>query len=182
MYPTIKKRIFPQKITPQLHPPSFLNLTIICSFGCLGYFPITDDRRMFSPPVVGMFQPSSLLLLLLLLLLLFLVVGTLNSALQDNEGRPKRSVSTIVHILNDLLGATPPHPRVGPFGNSRSTSYCRNMDTSRINGEYIWPEDSSPSMRSFVLSSHHSLALRRFLSALHIEGAVQHNAWALESQ
>ena len=36
-----------------------------------------------------------------------LVLGTLNPALQDRDGKPKRSISTIIHILNDLLGATP---------------------------------------------------------------------------
>jgi hypothetical protein len=33
--------------------------------------------------------------------------GTLNPALQDKYGRPKRDISTIIHILNDLLSATP---------------------------------------------------------------------------
>lgn len=33
--------------------------------------------------------------------------GTLNPALQDRFGRPKRDISTIIHILNDLLCATP---------------------------------------------------------------------------
>ena len=33
--------------------------------------------------------------------------GTLNPALQDKNGRPKRDISTIIHILNDLLSATP---------------------------------------------------------------------------
>lgn len=33
--------------------------------------------------------------------------GTLNPALQDSSGRPKRDISTIIHILNDLLCATP---------------------------------------------------------------------------
>lgn len=33
--------------------------------------------------------------------------GALNPALQDRDGKPKRSISTIIHILNDLLGASP---------------------------------------------------------------------------
>ncbi|KAK2579563.1 hypothetical protein KPH14_010860 [Odynerus spinipes] len=33
--------------------------------------------------------------------------GTINPALQDRHGRPKRDISTIIHILNDLLCATP---------------------------------------------------------------------------
>ena len=36
-----------------------------------------------------------------------ILTGTLNPALQDRNGKPKKSVSTIIHILNDLLGASP---------------------------------------------------------------------------
>lgn len=39
--------------------------------------------------------------------------GTLNPALQDKNGRPKRDISTIIHILNDLLSATPQCARNG---------------------------------------------------------------------
>ncbi|XP_031639806.1 midnolin homolog [Contarinia nasturtii] len=37
--------------------------------------------------------------------------GTLNPALQDRYGRPKRDISTAIHILNDLLSATPHYSR-----------------------------------------------------------------------
>lgn len=37
--------------------------------------------------------------------------GTLNPALQDRNGRPKRDISTVIHILNDLLCATPHYNR-----------------------------------------------------------------------
>lgn len=37
--------------------------------------------------------------------------GTLNPALQDRWGRPKRDISTVIHILNDLLSATPHYSR-----------------------------------------------------------------------
>lgn len=37
--------------------------------------------------------------------------GTLNPALQDRFGRPKRDISTVIHILNDLLCATPQYRR-----------------------------------------------------------------------
>ena len=37
--------------------------------------------------------------------------GTLNPALQDRYGRPKRDISTVIHILNDLLSATPQYHR-----------------------------------------------------------------------
>lgn len=33
--------------------------------------------------------------------------GTLDPSLQDRDGQPRRNISTIAHILNDLLGATP---------------------------------------------------------------------------
>ena len=41
------------------------------------------------------------------------VTGTLNPQLQDYDGKPKRSISTIIHILNDLLGASPQYGRLG---------------------------------------------------------------------
>lgn len=40
-------------------------------------------------------------------MLFVFILGTLNPALQDRFGRPKRDISTIIHILNDLLCATP---------------------------------------------------------------------------
>ncbi|XP_044579369.1 midnolin-like isoform X1 [Cotesia glomerata] len=46
--------------------------------------------------------------------------GTLNPALQDRHGRPKRDISTIIHILNDLLCATPLQ------NNGASTSHYRH--------------------------------------------------------
>ena len=33
--------------------------------------------------------------------------GTLDRNLQDHDGKPKRDISTILHILNDLLVASP---------------------------------------------------------------------------
>lgn len=54
--------------------------------------------------------------------------GTLNPALQDKNGKPKRDISTIIHILNDLLSATPQCAKNGakiffePTQTSSSTS------------------------------------------------------------
>ncbi|XP_062537736.1 midnolin homolog [Armigeres subalbatus] len=51
--------------------------------------------------------------------------GTLNPALQDKFGRPKRDISTIIHILNDLLSAAPQCARTGTkiyFEPSSSTA------------------------------------------------------------
>jgi hypothetical protein len=54
--------------------------------------------------------------------------GTLNPALQDKNGKPKRDISTIIHILNDLLSATPQCAKNGakiffePTQTSASTS------------------------------------------------------------
>lgn len=65
--------------------------------------------------------------------------GTLNPALQDKYGRPKRDISTIIHILNDLLSAAPQCARSGakivfePTSNSltaSSTSTSTNVNTS----------------------------------------------------
>ena len=48
----------------------------------------------------------------------FHIAGTLNPALQDRFGRPKRDISTIIHILNDLLCATPQYRRHARQGHT----------------------------------------------------------------
>lgn len=48
----------------------------------------------------------------------FHISGTLNPALQDRFGRPKRDISTIIHILNDLLCATPQYRRHARQGHT----------------------------------------------------------------
>ncbi len=35
------------------------------------------------------------------------ITGILGTAVQDQQGRPRRDISTIAHILNDLLQAAP---------------------------------------------------------------------------
>ena len=68
--------------------------------------------------------------------------GTLNPALQDRHGRPKRDISTIIHILNDLLCATPAataghyrhHHRHSSNRQQSSTSPSSTGTTTTING------------------------------------------------
>lgn len=68
--------------------------------------------------------------------------GTLNPALQDKHGRPKRDISTIIHILNDLLSAAPHCARNGAkiyfeptaqHQSLESTSSTTATTTSAIN-------------------------------------------------
>ncbi|TDG39017.1 hypothetical protein AWZ03_014561, partial [Drosophila navojoa] len=62
--------------------------------------------------------------------------GTLNPALQDRFGRPKRDISTVIHILNDLLSATPQYGRgarisfEAPSGSNTSKSSISNNNGS----------------------------------------------------
>lgn len=60
--------------------------------------------------------------------------GTLNPALQDRHGRPKRDISTIIHILNDLLCATPAasagHYRHHHHRHSHTRQQSSSMSTS----------------------------------------------------
>lgn len=60
--------------------------------------------------------------------------GTLNPALQDRHGRPKRDISTIIHILNDLLCATPAasagHYRHHHHRHSHSRQQSSSISTS----------------------------------------------------
>jgi len=64
--------------------------------------------------------------------------GTLNPALQDKNGKPKRDISTIIHILNDLLSATPQCAKNGakiffePTQTSSSTSSSSSSNTKFI--------------------------------------------------
>ena len=57
------------------------------------------------------------------------MLGTLNPALQDRNGQPKRDITTIIHILNDLLCAqyknyspgTPSDPHAAHAATSNAT-------------------------------------------------------------
>ena len=50
-------------------------------------------------------------------------IGTLNPALQDRNGQPKRDITTIIHILNDLLCAQYKNYSPGaPTENATATS------------------------------------------------------------
>lgn len=59
--------------------------------------------------------------------------GTLNPALQDKFGRPKRDISTIIHILNDLLSAAPQCARNGTkIYFEPSTSSAGTSSTNQV--------------------------------------------------
>ncbi|XP_076233422.1 midnolin-B isoform X2 [Calliopsis andreniformis] len=69
--------------------------------------------------------------------------GTLNPALQDRHGRPKQDISTIIHILNDLLCATPAdatafhyrhHLRYSSGRQQQSSSPSASGTTTTVNG------------------------------------------------
>ncbi|XP_066603889.1 midnolin-A isoform X2 [Prorops nasuta] len=74
--------------------------------------------------------------------------GTLNPALQDRHGRPKRDISTIIHILNDLLCATPAataghyrhHHR---HANNRQVSLASADNAAESSSNLSGPHDSS---------------------------------------
>ena len=61
--------------------------------------------------------------------------GTLNPALQDKNGKPKRDISTIIHILNDLLSATPQCAKNGAkifFEPTQTSSSSSSSNTKFI--------------------------------------------------
>lgn len=62
-------------------------------------------KGIYSGTFSGMFEMNAFFIDSTLYLINFL--GTLSPSLQDKFGRPKRDISTIIHILNDLLSATP---------------------------------------------------------------------------
>ncbi|KAK2180674.1 hypothetical protein NP493_432g01037 [Ridgeia piscesae] len=64
--------------------------------------------------------------------------GTLNPALQDHDGRPKRSINTIIHILNDLLGASPEyraHRRARRIHRQEASHFSKPADCQRQSEE-----------------------------------------------
>ncbi|XP_034934077.1 midnolin isoform X2 [Chelonus insularis] len=71
--------------------------------------------------------------------------GTLNPALQDRHGRPKRDISTIIHILNDLLCATPAASASHYRHHHRHTSNRQQSSTSSSNSTSIPCGSISPS-------------------------------------
>jgi len=55
--------------------------------------------------------------------------GTLNPALQDANGQPKRDITTIVHILNDLLCAQ--YKAYSNSSSSRSSKHGHHRDSAK---------------------------------------------------
>lgn len=51
-----------------------------------------------------------------------MILGTLNPALQDRNGQPKRDITTIIHILNDLLCAQYKNYSPGTASETSSTA------------------------------------------------------------
>lgn len=89
--------------------------------------------------------------------------GTLNPALQDRYGRPKRDISTVIHILNDLLSATPQYSR-GARISFEAPSTSSNSTTGNVgrnnkhaakhhHNSYSYSADSCPKCRK---SQNHS--------------------------
>uniref|UniRef100_A0A1I8PSN6 Midnolin homolog n=1 Tax=Stomoxys calcitrans TaxID=35570 RepID=A0A1I8PSN6_STOCA len=79
--------------------------------------------------------------------------GTLNPALQDRYGRPKRDISTVIHILNDLLSATPQYHRGARISfEAPSTSAAAAASVAAASGS---PGAIHHSSRSKHLSSKH---------------------------
>ena len=68
--------------------------------------------------------------------------GTLNPALQDRHGRPKRDISTIIHILNDLLCATPANVS-GHYSHRRSSSGRGQSSSASTSADASSPSTST---------------------------------------
>ena len=95
-------------------------------------------------------------------------LGTLNPALQDRNGQPKRDITTIIHILNDLLcaqyknytpGATTESQTTTPNTNPSSASHTTTSSanpaprTSTRSSESHKPDNITKSTKS---GTHHS--------------------------
>ncbi|KAG8193525.1 hypothetical protein JTE90_003736 [Oedothorax gibbosus] len=60
--------------------------------------------------------------------------GTLSPGLQDGEGRPRRDICTVVHILNDLLGASS-HCKPCSSLSSSNSAPSKRQDTPTTEGK-----------------------------------------------
>lgn len=60
-----------------------------------------------------------------------LSLGTLNPALQDRNGQPKRDITTIIHILNDLLCAQYKNYQFATTSRSSTTSSSATSSSSK---------------------------------------------------
>lgn len=58
--------------------------------------------------------------------------GTLNPALQDSSGQPKRDITTIIHILNDLLCAQFKAYSNGSSSSSRSSKHSHHRESTKL--------------------------------------------------
>ena len=88
------------------------------------------------------------------------ILGTLNPALQDRNGKPKKSVSTIIHILNDLLGASPQYraqmvqrqQRYHASGrHAERVSRTSHRTASRTSKYFIVPDLLIPDLWIFII-------------------------------
>ncbi|KAJ8305707.1 hypothetical protein KUTeg_016252 [Tegillarca granosa] len=76
--------------------------------------------------------------------------GTLDPSLQDSSGKPRRDISTILHILNDLLGAHPEYRQQKYFFNHQQNirkdafnqSYHDNQKKGDLNSSNIESNDT----------------------------------------
>ena len=87
----------------------------------------------------------------------FVFLGTLNPALQDRNGQPKRDITTIIHILNDLLCAQyknytspsdspiPSTSTAGAPSTVTATSSSRTRSSEPHQNDYIIKPTSSSS-------------------------------------
>lgn len=79
--------------------------------------------------------------------------GTLNPALQDRFGRPKRDISTIIHILNDLLCATPQYRSNRNNSGSTPGSPEKSVTTQTGSTQTSDTEVSSSSSQTLLSST-----------------------------
>lgn len=88
--------------------------------------------------------------------------GTLNPALQDRYGRPKRDISTIIHILNDLLSAAPQYRRSAKikfehpsFSSANASSAGSSNSSSNNSGNHNKSISGKETTSSSKRHSHH---------------------------
>jgi len=93
--------------------------------------------------------------------------GTLNPALQDANGQPKRDITTIVHILNDLLCAQ--YKAYSNSSSSRSSKHGHHRDSAKSSqaaDNKTSPFDSEPNASERQLHEEQLNVTRHKVEAL----------------
>jgi hypothetical protein len=106
------------------------------------YYNALSQIRTVSPNdplkmLTSSYSPEDIFLFCQIKMIFVYFVGTLDPALQDRDGQPRRNISTIAHILNDLLGASP-NIDIARAGSLRQQLNKVTTNTQETGNYFYW--------------------------------------------